>query len=190
MHNQEMLTALKFYKQRVVDLSGTVPEAVGCNPTPPSGSLNASYAKAAALKKEKSMYNNITLNPAEKFDPIEAAQDHLIDRLSAATEKKIQAARKAAGLTSDERPRTPQGFVDRIMSGKFYIPEDRKNAFSYDPSDYIEWRDPAIKRDDAAFDAARATINQASDDVMDILIVKGAEAGLAAINEFKGATIH
>jgi hypothetical protein len=190
MHNQEMLTALKFYKQRVSDLTCTVPEAKTCNLTASLCTVDEVSPSQWSKKKEKSMYNNITLNPTEKFDPIEAAQDHLIDRLSAATEKKIQAARKSAGLVNDDRPRTPQGFVDRITSGKFYIPEDRKNAFAYDPTDYIEWRDPAIKRDEASFNTARETINQASDDVMDILIVKGAEAGLAAINEFKGAIIH
>lgn len=185
--NKEMYQALKYYQNRASELSSTVPEAKGCNPTPPPDSL---FSRACTQKKEKDMYNNITLNPTEKFDPIETAQDHLIERLSTATETKISAARKAFGLENDERPRTPQGFVDRILAGKFVIPEDRKTQYAYDPTDYIVWRDPSIKKDEPGFTTAANAINTASDDVMDILIVKGAEAGLAAINEFKTRTIN
>lgn len=195
--NKDMLQALKYYQQRAADLTCTVPEAQGCNPTPAPNSFAALKAKR---QKEKDMYNerntaisvnpSIRIEPTNAFDAVETAQDHLIERLSEATEKKIAAARKTFAMDNDERPRTAQALVDRIITGKFYIPEDRKNAYTYDPSDYIQWRDPAAKKDEAGFDAARETINLASDDVMDILIVKGAEAGLAAINEYKKTTIH
>lgn len=194
--NKDMLQAYKYYAGMAEKLSSTVPEAVGCNPTPPHpGSLNASYAKAAALKKEKNMYNerntaisvtpHISIAGTEAFNAIETAQDHLIERLSDATEKKLTAAQRKFGMIDDERPRTPQSFVDRILGGKFFITEDRKNQYTYDPTDYIIWRDPSVKKDEAGFGEARTAINEASNDVMDILIVKGPEAGLAAINTFK-----
>lgn len=197
MMSKELLQALKYYQQRTSDLSSTVPEAQGCNPTPPPNSFAALKAKQ---KKEKDMYNerntaisvnpSIRIEPATTFNAIEEAQDHLIERLSEATSKKLIAARKTFGMDNDERPRTAQAFVDRILAGKFVIPEDRKNSYSYDPTDYIQWRDPSIQKDEPGFEAASTTIHAASDDVMDILIVKGAEAGLAAINEFKTKTIH
>ncbi len=193
--NKEMLQALKFYQQRAAELSSTVPEAQGCNPTPEPYKRTGMFAK-----KEKDMYNerntaisvnpSIRIEPATTFNAIETAQDHLIERLSDATEKKLTAAQKTFGLIDDDRPRTPQSFIDRILGGKFQIPEDRKNQYTYDPTDYIIWRDPSIKKDQAGFDAARTAISAASDEVMDILIVKGPEAGLAEINAFKAKTIN
>jgi hypothetical protein len=85
---------------------------------------------------------------------------------------------------------TPQSLIDRILAGKFVIPEERKHQKVYDPSDYIIWRDPAIKKDEAGFTAASKAIDEASSDVLDTIIVKGNEAGLEAVNAFKAKTFH
>ena len=192
--NKEMLQALKFYHQRFQELSSTVPEAQGCNPTPvPNPDMRV---HTPGKKKEKDMYNTLQVNPSIRIEPtqafsaIETAQDHLIERLSDATEAKIQAAKAAKGLINDDRPRTAQSFVDRILAGKFVIPEDRKNQTSYDPTDYITWRDPSIKKDEAGFEAIATAVNAASDEVMDTIIVNGNEAGLAAIKAFKAKTFN
>jgi len=184
------------YTDILANTSGDVPEAKGCNPTPPRPL--SYHERMQAKKKEQDMYGQISLNPTIRIDrsedapfsAIQTAQDHLTDRLSEATEAKRLEARKAFGLENDERPRTPQALTDRIISGKFVIPEDRKNQYTYDPVDYIQWRDPAIKRDEAGFNAAAAALDAASDDVLDTIIVKGNDAGLDAIKEFKAKTFH
>ena len=59
--NKELYQALKYYQNRTAALSSTVPEAKGCNPTPPPSTI---FNRPCTQNKEKDMYNNITLNPA------------------------------------------------------------------------------------------------------------------------------
>jgi hypothetical protein len=186
--NFETIKALQqcadYYNNQLAKLAN-VPQTPGCNPTPVS------------KKKEKDMHS-ISVNPTIRleqpygmaFNAIETAQEHLTERLSNAANAKVSAARRAFGLENDDRPRTPQSFIDRILAGKFVIPEDRKNHNTYDPTDHIIWRDPAIKKDEDGYAAAKTAIDAASDDVMDIIIVKGNEAGLEAVNAFKAKTFH
>jgi hypothetical protein len=193
---KQLRTAANYYANLLANKCGDVPEVKGCNPTPPRPL--SYHERMQAKKKEKDMqYGQISLNPTIRvdgppatFNAIQTAQDHLTDRLSEATEAKRSEARKAFGLENDDRPSTAKAFVDRITSGKFYIPEDRKNQYSYDPTDYIQWRDPAIKRDEDGFQKAVTALEAASDDVLDNIIVKGNDAGLDAIKEFKAKTFH
>jgi len=185
METLKKLQQYSYYYNNPLAKLADVPNTPGCNPTP------------VCKKKEKDM-QSISLNPTirleqpcmDTFNATETAQDHLTERLSIATHDKKAAARKAFGLENDDRPRTPQSFIDRILAGKFVIPEDRKTQNTYDPTDYIIWRDPAIKKDEVGYQIAEKAIEVASDDVMDIIIVKGNEAGLEAVNAFKAKTFH
>jgi len=184
MKTEALQQCANYYNNCLAKLAD-VPQTSGCNPTPMS------------KKKEKDM-QNVSFNPtirvdtprSETFNAVETAQKHLSDRLDAAIETHIEAAKKAFGLVGDDRPRTPQSIVDRILAGRFVIPEDLKNSYVYDPAEYIVWRDPSVKKDEAGFDVAQKKIYGESSDIMDIIIVKGNEAGLEAVNAFKAKTFH
>jgi hypothetical protein len=175
-----------------------VPQPPACNSTALAQTISKTYADYRKAQKEKEM-QNITLQPSiridaqtpAKFDATQQANDHLLERLSAATEDKLDTARHTFGLVDDDRPETAQELIDRITSGKFIVPEDRKNQKTWGyPLEYIRWRDPAIKRDEDGFQKYETSVEVASDDVMDTIIVKGPDAGLDAVNAFKAKTFN
>ncbi len=85
------------------------------------------------------------------------------------------------GVKDDKSPRTFADVLARLTSGKFTIPEEKKNRESYDPLNWVEWRDPSIKKDEAGFKLAEAALETAKVQTLDSINVLDPEKGLSAI---------
>ena len=85
------------------------------------------------------------------------------------------------GLKSDKGPRSFADVLARLTSGKFTIPEDKKDKESYDPLNWVEWRDPSVKKDEAGYRLAEDALDDARKQTLDSINVFDPEKGLAAL---------
>lgn len=143
-------------------------------------------------EKEKKMYNldiNCDCNSAPA-NPELVAKNYLVNRLFNAKDIKYSAAYEAFGLTTDTRPTTPKDLVERITSGKFVIKTDMEICKTHYPMDYIEWRDPAIKKDRPGFEAWEKLLNTAHLAAKDQIMIGTPADGLKALQAFEASTIQ
>jgi len=122
--------------------------------------------------------------------------DHLTQRLNDATRSHIESLRPFYNLEDEDAPRSLKQLADRIKEGRYIIVNDNGTEDLDQPTiGYFElyyslgrnfrWRDPAKKLDTEGYNAAIARRDKASRDVMDVIIIKDADAGLAAVQEFE-----
>ena len=135
-------------------------------------------------KKEETMY---TIE--------QTRQNHLVDRLMRANRAKAAELRKQFYLEDDEAPRYAKDVVERILAGKYVLPseDEQKKARDYYGHSFetiITWRDPAHPADQAGFEAAKEKLDKAYTAAKDLIIVKDADEGLAALQAFEKATFH
>jgi hypothetical protein len=149
----------------------------------------ADFSGPQEEETETTMYSeaNITLN--EKTMEIRQ-QEFLLRDLSDSTEMKKADLKKQFGLTQDDRPRTAQELIDRIASGKFTLPDDLKEVRAYNPVEYIVWRDPSIKKDEAGYNALKPKLESLRRDTERTIMVSNAADGLAALKAFETTTIQ
>jgi hypothetical protein len=99
---------------------------------------------------------------------------------------------KQFGLVNDEPPRSFEDLLARIQAGKYVFPEDKKTKSIgvYGVMDYIQWRDPAVKEDQAGYDAAIEKLSAAYNDAQDNMALASDAAGVkAAVDAFKAWTL-
>lgn len=142
-------------------------------------------------KKENNM-NAIYID--QSTTNLEAAQkSYLGDRAYTVYREKLTEMKKPFGLVNDEQPRTLKEFLARITEGKFAYDKDDFEKRQYGPEALlylIEWRDPAVKKDKEGYDAAVAKMLKELTKVRDVIVVKNAVDGLAAVEAFESATFH
>lgn len=140
---------------------------------------------ACNQEKDTTMYLNNS--------PIDIQQkQYLTERLTKEAREKQDALRHDFNLVDDEAPKSPAELIERITKGRFVVDEDTLNRdihISELPYFFI-WRDPAAKKDQAGYDAAYKAMQAAKTAATDTIIVKDAEAGLAAVTEFASKTFH
>jgi len=95
--------------------------------------------------------------------------------------KKADELRKLFGLVDDDAPRTPTELVKRIMDGKFVISKEYADKDVYRPSDYIQWRDPAIVKDKEGFDAAWKLFDVATNNARDAVMALSADQAMPIV---------
>lgn len=137
------------------------------------------------VEKENNM--NTSIQVAVNDDQ---TKRYLKDRLYAVTHEKRTALSRKFGMIDDEAPRTANELIKRITDGKYVIRKDRGDSRTYSDSlAYINWRDPAVTKDEAGFDAANDKLEKAQTAVKDQIVVLDAEKGLAALQTFEAAEI-
>lgn len=119
-----------------------------------------------------------------KYDDTQAQKSYLNHRLWNVSNEKETEIRKIFGLTDDGRPTSAKELVDRITAGK-YVLGDRQDDYTYDPLMFIEWRDPAVKKDPDGAAAAMKIKEEKSTDVEDIIMTGSSIDALAAIKAFQ-----
>lgn len=84
------------------------------------------------------------------------------------------------GLRNDETPADFEEFMARIQAGKYVFERDewKKNRYW---ADYIQWRDPAVKKDQAGYDAAWNAFTKERDKTLDTVMALPADKAMAAV---------
>lgn len=168
-----------------------VPLSYGTTPEPKPWKETA-LGKVLKKEKEKKMYNldiDCGCNSAPA-NPELVAKDYLVGRLLSARDVKASAAYKTFGLETDDRPITPKELVDRITSGKFVINTDKSDYRTHYPMDFIEWRDPAIKKDRPGYEAWEKLLGTAYYAAKDQIMIGTPADGLKALQTFEVQTIQ
>lgn len=131
-------------------------------------------------KEEETMYN------------IEQQKiDYLERRLEVLVYQKRDELYREFGIRDENAPQTPKEFVERILAGKFILPdEDHDDDFCCSPAQAIIWRDPSVKKDYDGFNKAEKEMLAARTEVKDAIMIKSAEEGLAALKDFESKTFH
>lgn len=113
---------------------------------------------------------------------------YLAERASKTYREQQTTLRKTFFMDDDAAPSTSKDLVDRILAGQYTI--DKKYEDSYTPlgTGYIEWRDPAKPADKAGYEAATVELKKQYTTVADAIMIKDADAGLAAIQALEAWT--
>jgi len=95
--------------------------------------------------------------------------------------EKDEALQKKFGLIGDNSPASAQELVDRIASGKFVLDPEKKDKKTWtgDLLSRFSWRDPAIIKDEVAYETAKKKLWDAFTLTRDAIMsapAKGAEA--------------
>jgi len=141
-------------------------------------------------KKEKKMFNRTCYDGINDCDQTvslntESVQrDYILGRLAIENDAHYNNLEKQFGLVNDQYPKTAQSFVDRILTGK-YILKDNKDEPVFDPSNRIIWRDPSIKEDRPGFDAAVKVLDTAYKSAKDTVVLGTLDEGKATLSAFQ-----
>jgi hypothetical protein len=154
----------------ITDIEQYINPGVICK-APPCYSLadcDNAPAKAAWPCKKKKDETSMSYSGASATivtaDSVELKQRSLLRNKAAEAfyGKRID-AKKKFGLMGDDAPETMKELMARIAAGKYVIPakyEDKYASFSF-----IEWRDPAVVKDEDGYKAARADLQKAFDKI-------------------------
>jgi hypothetical protein len=158
-------------------------------PTQPAVSFPAPASKK---KKDKNMSRRYDEDTDCYYDtlPAQTAEQQAKDRLILrANDLQWPATDKLArefGMADDDAPTTFKDFLERIKKGKYVmsdkIKEDQK---LWHPEQYIRWRDPAVKEDQAGYEAALEKFNKQMRDTIDEIYVLTPEEGLKALRKLE-----
>lgn len=121
---------------------------------------------------------------------VEPAIQRYLQRVNEIMWAKQTELASAYGITGDRTPSSPKDIVDRILAGKYILPDEdtieKCACFCCDsPVDVIIWRDPAIKVDRAGYDVAFKALDKAKTDALDLIIASTPIDALAALKAFE-----
>lgn len=118
--------------------------------------------------------------------------DHLLNRLSTVRRELDDKLQEQFYINDDPRPKTPEEYVKRIQAGEFQLRDaDGKDEYGnphyYDNAyNYLIWR--KNKADWKGYRAAAAELEKARVTAKDIIMVKSADDGLKALQDFEAWT--
>lgn len=126
-------------------------------------------------------YNDVYVDaPAPQTDDAQK-RTYLTTRIYSVQSDKGFELRKTFGLLDDDAPDTAKEFIKRIQDGKFVLKKETEDKKTWRPSEYITWRDPAVKEDQAGFDAAWETFSDEVTKVTDTVKIADPADGLKAL---------
>lgn len=107
-------------------------------------------------KKEQNMsYNQLNVVSTSANESLESSQrSYLSGRASDIYYEQNANLQRTYGLADDEYPENIGEALDRIVTGKFVISDKDRTRSTYALTDYIRFRDPAVKEDSAGYKVA------------------------------------
>ena len=108
--------------------------------------------------------------------------DQRVDGIARKIDVKLE---RQFGVRDDEPPKTFADVLARLTSGKYVIEDSKKNRESYDSLNYVQWRDPSIKRDDVGYKLAAEALRSAKTLVLDAVKVLDPKDALAPVQAFE-----
>lgn len=167
-------------------------------PKAPWGTVRVDKAELkkrfGSTKKEKNMCYDCgcetnTILSAPKSDT-QTAREYLMCQLSEIAYEKYDELRKTFGLQDDAQPKNVKEMIERIIEGKYVLPEKYAEKNWYSASDYIRWRDPSVKEDQEGLDKALQTRDKEQRKTANVIAVSDPKEGLAALEAFESNTFH
>jgi hypothetical protein len=114
----------------------------------------------------------------------------LVNQLESAKHRKDLELQRHFGLIGDERPATATELVERIKDGLYVIPEHGKDVRSYYSFDYIEWRNPKIKKDQEGYNKAEKEMQAEAREANRTIVLSDPEKGRSALEKFEKSKFH
>lgn len=171
-HRERLTTDLSYFTQCVLgrkidpmDLEPIKPADIPYNIPAPA---NYPTKKGKKMSRYYDEYNDCYVDQPQS-DTADA-RSYFKNRIAQISNEKGYALRKQFGLQDDEAPKTMEDLVKRIQDGKYSIPKEYEGKILYDPTRYIKWRDPAVKEDQAGYDAAEYTFEKEADKARDAVM--------------------
>lgn len=153
-----------------------------CPPSVEKAKYLSKYGAMEVKKKEEDMPT------CTKSDAM-IQRDYLASELRTVSATKRIDAEKTFGLRDDDRPNTFTQLLARITSGKYTIDDKYKDRNTYGcPTEYIRWRDPAVKEDQAGYDAFVKAVQVAATATERTIKIAEPAAGLDALIAFEAMT--
>jgi len=142
------------------------------------------------MKKKKEEEKKMAYS--NQFDVAGARHRYFTDRLESIWMNLTNKAEKHYGLRDDNPPESFNELMDRLNSGKYVIPEDKKDKKTgFNSVYYIRWRDPAVKEDRDGFNAESEKIRAALNKAQDVIFAATSpESMLKAVEDFENYTIQ
>lgn len=152
------------------------------------------YPQKADCRKKEEKENTMRISTEVNLDAQRIS--YLNSRVYEHYHTKMEELIKHFAIRDDERPTKAEDLVKRIQEGKFILPTDKEvklHSHYYGDDSIlrvITWRDPAKQADQAGFDKAREALDEAHASTKDVIMVKSADEGLKAVEDFKARTFH
>ena len=156
----------------------TIPADVERKAMEQAKKLLKKYSKDICVTKEAGKEPDMNT-----YDDVQNARRYLIreiDRLSERTHFDLQ---HKFNLVDDNPPNWGKELVQRILDGKYSIPETRGNDWAYPYG--IRWHDPSKKEDKEGFNTAWDSFTTAEQKATDTANVLTAAEGLAALDDLR-----
>lgn len=112
-------------------------------------------------------------------------RNYLARQLSSVAYAKDVELMKSFGLTDDPTPRKGSELLDRIKSGKYILRDEKSVKWAENALSYIEWRDPAVVKDEEGFEAAEKAMQKSRLDTDRTIQIAAPADGLAALKAFE-----
>ena len=189
------LCTLKAFPPVAIDNPNTLWSLDECNKLRSLGTLQPKNKEKNMYRTAEQVNANIAITAPAPVNPEAQARDHLIRRANNASDDKQAKMRQTFGLDDDQEPETLKDFFQRIKDGKYVIPTDetalnRRHWSTSRILEEIRWRDPAVKEDEAGYQAARDKMFAALQDTKDEIIVKTPAEGLESLRAFQAKTFN
>lgn len=110
---------------------------------------------------------------------------YLTQRLEDIEYKKLNELEKTFNLYDDPTPLNGKELVDRILAGKYILPEKAPERFYGYAQDQLTWRDPSKKRDTDGYRKAHDDLMNARIAAEDVVVIGTPADGLAAVQAFE-----
>lgn len=186
------MTGLTFVKKQAIDcfnipvmkdLEPCKAEAPCCAQAPAKPKAKVS-SRLTNLAKEKKMryydeYNDRYVDAPES--DTQRTQNYFFNRVSEVGSAKRYDLMKTYGLRNDDAPESFDEFMARINAGKFSFETYPKKKDTQYWADYIEWRDPSVKKDQKGYDAATKDFESAQAKARDTIMSSAPADAAAAI---------
>lgn len=131
-------------------------------------------------------YLNPVVNKEEEMINETQDQRHYLARqLQGVSYAKDVELMKSFGLTEDPTPRKGSDLIARITTGKYILRDEKSVRYADSALDYIEWRDPAVVKDQEGFEAAQKVMHKSKLDTERTIQIAAPADGLAALKAFE-----
>lgn len=176
------------YTPPQVEATPINPYSFGCKTATPVAKTPWGKAKKQEGITPMANYNAATI-VAQADTTARDQRQHLHSRMWEVQQTKKYALKKQFHLIDDDAPKSPKEMAERIAAGKFIIRGlDKEETRYFSSYDAIVWRDPAVKPDQAGYDAVKTEMDKKYRETVDTITILDPKDGLDALREFEAWT--
>ena len=157
--------------------NSTIPADVKCKAMEQAKKLIQKHSKDICVTKEAGKEPDMNT-----YDDVQNTRRYLIREIDHLSERTHTDLQHKFNMIDDNPPNFGKELVQRILDGKYSIPESHKDwAYPYS----IRWHDPSKKEDKEGFKIAWDSFCTAEQGATDVANVLTAAEGLAALDDLR-----